>query len=318
MWSNLNLLKGIFIGFGNYGQKLINIFDLTCSVEWLGVISKTGNKHFKNTSNIESLLGIADFIVIACPDPFHLDWLEYLSRMNYQGYIFCEKSPVVDSTQLKNLKNLKVFYNFPLIDSPMHKIALEAIARKQSISINWGHSFALKKEYIDNWRSDSRINPYGVGTSLAIHFVHLLIVSLNEVRSHKMEYINIAKTGSSPDTVRIVLTAKNKINHYINCSYSIIETQDMILDDAIKYNFIREDNLGNANQISNIGGSSLYPSLGTTYITEPFKIGNRQSVDTFLLFVRSNSAVVQDFNLIQKSLEVLFTQKNSSRLKLNT
>ena len=314
MWSILDLLKGIFIGFGNYGQKLINIFDLTHSVEWLGVVSKSSNKHFKNTSNVDSILENADFVVIACPDPFHIDWLEYLSKRNYQGYIFCEKSPVIDSSQLKKLKKLKklkIFYNFPLIDSNMHTIVLEAITANQSISINWGHDYALKKEYLDNWRSDCRVNPYGIGTSLAIHFVHLLIVTLKEARSHNIEYMNVAKTGSSPDTVKIVITAKNRVEHYINCSYAIIETQNMTLDNNLKYNFFDYSDLINAKQHSLFSETKSYPSFSNVHISEPFRAGNMRSVDTFLSSVRTNSAVFQDFKAIQKSLEVLFTGKST-------
>jgi len=84
------LLKAILIGKGNFGNELLKYFGAFEKIDWIDAINSERKKDNTFYSDTFQLLSIADFIVIACPDPFHIDWLIYLSQMEYSGYVFCE------------------------------------------------------------------------------------------------------------------------------------------------------------------------------------------------------------------------------------
>lgn len=314
MWCLLNLLKGIFIGYGNFGKSLLTTFDSSGFVYWLGVYSPKGNDHPRNTNDISEYLSLSDFVVIACPDPFHIDWIEYLSAMHYPGYIFCEKSPVTDSAQLqrlKKVKNLKIYFNFPLIFTDFFQTQQQRISDNKLAIVNWGHDFAFKPHYKDSWRARGDLTPYGVGTSLAIHFLHQTLYVFGKIKVFAIEYSKLSPAGTSPDTVKISTIFQSEMCVDIFCSYGIPETQSLFLGNKKEFLFLPE------NQIENEQSTLSYTSQNNGFQSkiiknriDPFIFGNLSSVNFFLKAVQDRTIIVQDIQLIYDALQILFSKTN--------
>jgi len=308
-------LKGVFIGYGNYGSKLLKVFDESEEIQWLSVYSPNGNRHTKSTRVKGIGIGEADFVVIASPDPSHLEWLNFLKLQQFNGYVFCEKSPVVNTPQLRELFKIdsdKIYYNFPLLYSNLYKLFESQIKSTSKLEINWGHSFALKEKYLNNWRSNGHLNSYGVGTSLAIHFVHLTLSILGAPKSFFISYHNYSKKGSAPDTVSIDLSFDTNKLVKIACSYAIPETQNIKLDDLEMEFCFEPISLGDESyDFSELLSTDFLPNKFMRF-SSPFLDGNSKSVEYFLKCVNSKTNLVQNKDLIYKSLEILFYNKVSS------
>ena len=68
--GSLNIVNGIFIGQGNFGKNLLDIFTKATKINWIAFF---GSEEYHNSiENIWSKIELSDFIVIACPDPFHI------------------------------------------------------------------------------------------------------------------------------------------------------------------------------------------------------------------------------------------------------
>jgi len=300
------LFKAILIGKGNFGSQLQEYFGAFQSIEWIDIVnSERKDSHNFHSETVKSL-GMADFIVIACPDPFHIDWLVYLSQMEYRGYIFCEKSPVTNINQLRKLKeidNLKLYFNFPLNFTKFLVINSRS-DQGRKIELKWGHSLALKDKYLGSWRSKRDLCEFGVATSLAIHFVNQSIYLYGNPQDFSAEYQNVSQTGTSPDTVKIEMQFKGEVKIEIFCSYAVDEVMNVTFggERAINYLGIGKDLLHQSlsRNIKELSKYEIYE------VVDPFLYGNLKSVEYFLNVMSMNSKITQDIYPVYRSLELLF------------
>jgi len=303
------LINGVFIGYGEFGQSLLKIFDKVSSINWYAVISPNGNAHPKSSTKLPSNVLQSDFIVIACPDPYHLDWIMLLSKLNYRGYVFCEKSPVTNLNQLEKIsriENLKIYYNFPLLKTPLSRLLSSKRKKIGNIDIKWVHNLASKQKYRNSWRSNVNINPFGVGTSLAVHFIHLSFYIFGKPTSSNIQYLNIAGSGSAPDTVNAYLEFENGPCVKIECSYAQLPEKKILIEkkqsnillynynlfSRIKFNF-------NYNKIN-------FSTKNRKFLNSLFIKGNQKSVKYFMNGVKGKVKLEQDFDVIYDTLRVLF------------
>jgi predicted dehydrogenase len=309
MWGLLILLNGIFIGQGNFSKTLLGIFAEATKVNWIDFF---GAKEYNaSIENIWGKIELSDFIVIACPDPFHIGWMQILSLNKYKGMIFCEKSPVVSPQQLKLLKELdneKIYFNFPLTFSKFMIWGSGEESENKLLTIDWGHNFAFKPAYLSNWRSKSELVPYGVGTSLAIHFVHLALCLYGEINNLAIAYSNIAKTGTSPDTVKIFMSFRSRNQVLINCSYAIEETQKLDIDHKHSFLFLNKNKIEEKlDESLDVDKSRVDYGKPPRLMSDPFIEGNVKSVNYFINCLQNNKNTHQDKNIVYKSLESLFS-----------
>ena len=94
------------IGYKNHAKRLLNILDhkRDCHVEFIYHPTKKF-KDVRCTNNLEDLL-LCDGILISSPNDTHFSYLKKLEKFN--GYIFCEKPPVVLRSELNSLRKFKI------------------------------------------------------------------------------------------------------------------------------------------------------------------------------------------------------------------
>ena len=300
------LSTAIFIGKGNFGSELQKYFEAFQSVEWLDVINSERKKDYTFYSETFKLLAIADFIVIACPDPFHIDWLVYLSQMEYEGHIFCEKSPVTNVEQLRKLReirNLNLYFNFPLNFTNFLMINSHSNVIPR-IELNWGHDLALKDKYIGSWRSKLELCEFGVATSLAIHFINQAIYLYGNPEDYSSEYSNLSKTGTSPDTFKIDMRFKDEVMIKIFCSYAVDEVMKITFENGRVIDFLKIGKDFHRDSLSQ--NNFKFNKDDINQEVNPFLYGNLRSIEHFLHVMTIKGKFTQDLGLVYKSLELLF------------
>ena len=301
------LFKAILIGKGNFGSELQKYFGAFQSIEWIDIINSKKKQDKTFYSDTFQLLGIADFIVIACPDPFHIDWLIYLSQMEYKGYVFCEKSPVTNINQLRILReinNLNLYFNFPLNFTNFLMINSKSNASPR-IELNWGHNLALKDKYISSWRSKIELCEFGVATSLGIHFVNQAVYLYGNPEDYSVEYLNLSQTGSSPDTFKIDMRFKDDLIIQINCSYAVDEVMRIAFEPETAIDFLKIGrNLRSESPSQNKSKINRYE---INQDVDPFLYGNLKSIEHFLHVMSMKEKFTQNFGPIYRSLELLFS-----------
>ena len=300
------LFTAILIGKGNFGSELQKYFEAFQSVEWIDVINSEREKDYAFYSETFKLLGIADFIVIACPDPFHIDWLIFLSQMEYEGHIFCEKSPVTNIDQLRilrEIKNLNLYFNFPLNFTNFFMTNSRSNVNSK-IELNWGHNLALKDKYIGSWRSKSELCEFGVATSLAIHFVNQALYLYGNPEDYSTEYCNLSQTGTSPDTFKIDMRFKDEVLIKIHCSYAVDEVMNITFEDGKVIDFLK---IGKDFNRESSGQNNIKVNeYEISQEVDPFLYGNLKSVEHFLHVMCMKEKFAQDLGPIYRSLELLF------------
>ena len=215
------------IGYKNHAERLLNILDKKkdCHVEFIYHPTKK-LKDVRGTNKILDLLS-CDGILISSPNDTHFSYLKKLEKFN--GYIFCEKPPVILISELNSLKKFKtekkqkIFFNFNFRYKKINSLFEEIIKDKHlgkiiNINIISTHGLAFKKEYVKSWRSKG--NLHSVLDTVTVHFIDML--NLHFGKPKKIQYYTklVAKTGIAYDTVNVDITYENGINAQILNSYA--------------------------------------------------------------------------------------------------
>ena len=215
------------IGYKNHAERLLNILDKKkdCHVEFIYHPTKK-LKDVRGTNKILDLLS-CDGILISSPNDTHFSYLKKLEKFN--GYIFCEKPPVILISELNSLKKFKtkkkqkIFFNFNFRYKKINSLFEEIIKDKHlgkiiNVNIISTHGLAFKKEYKKSWRSKG--NLHSVLDTVTVHFIDML--NLHFGKPKKIQYYTklVAKTGIAYDTVNVDITYKNGINAQILNSYA--------------------------------------------------------------------------------------------------
>ena len=209
------------IGYRNFAAKLSAQFKLSDLVSEI--------VYYHPTKKLEGLLYTNDFseicdceaIVIASPDFTHADYLRKLN--NYQGYIFCEKIPVIKSEDIRYLdewKNKQLYFNFMLRRSIVSELLTNSEDEIININITHGHGLGFKESYKDNWRNDCNKTPMGVFQVSGIHFFDLLVYLFDEPESILYSSRVISPYGKTIDNFSVSMEFKNKIIADLFFSYT--------------------------------------------------------------------------------------------------
>ena len=215
------------IGYRNHAERLLNILDHKrgCRVEFIYHPTKKF-KDVRCTNNLEDLLS-CDGILISSPNNTHFSYLKKLEKFN--GYIFCEKPPVVLDSELKKLKKLKIrnkrkiYFDFNFRFSKINSLFEQIVKDKRlgkiiNINIISTHGLAFKKEYKKSWRAYG--NPHSLLETVTVHFIDMLNFHFGKPK--KIQYYPklVAKNGTAYDTVNMNIAYDNEINVQILNSYA--------------------------------------------------------------------------------------------------
>ena len=155
------------IGYKNHAERLLNILDKKkgCYLKFIYHPTKK-LKDSRGTNKISDLLS-CDGILISSPNNTHFSYLKKLEK--FDGYIFCEKPPVVLRSELNKLKKFKIekkrkiYFNFNFRFKKINSLFEEIIQDKAlgkiiNINIILAHGLAFKKEYVKSWRSKDNMH----------------------------------------------------------------------------------------------------------------------------------------------------------------
>ena len=169
------------IGYKNHAERLLNILDKKrdCCLKFIYHPTKK-IKDVRGTNKISDLLS-CDAILISSPNQTHFNYLKKLEKFN--GYIFCEKPPVVLRSELNSLrkfkigKKRKICFNFNFRFIKINSLIEEIVKDKHlgkiiNVNIIWTHGLAFKKEYVKSWRSKG--NLHSVLDTVTVHFIDML------------------------------------------------------------------------------------------------------------------------------------------------
>ena len=218
MYNNLKLC---IIGDGVHSKRIQNILEKK-EIDFK-IFKPQSKTNYKN-ENIEHLKSY-DAIFIITPNETHFHYLDVLHK---DCYIFCEKPPTNNFSNLKKLFKINsenIYFNFNFRFSKIAEIFKNI--KKYNLgnfiyaNIIIGHGLALKKEYANNWRSDKTKCPKGVFEMVSIHWLDLLNHIFNVTNFNQPSLFSMSKIGNSFDNSHISLKINNKNIVDIFTSYTV-------------------------------------------------------------------------------------------------
>ncbi len=217
-------MKSAFvIGYKNHAKKIINILKK----KKIKIVIYHYDKRKTQVNKFSEVLN-HDYVFILSPNHTHFYYLSLLEKIKYKNSIFCEKPIVNSKRDLKKLSNFKIrnqiFTNFGLVNSEFFKI-LRIYSNKNKIGellkvdfIN-SHSFGFTSDYSKNWRSDNKINKFGILETVSIHFLYFffkLFGDFVKISNTKKKFI---KQTSAYDFANTNIILKNKSQINLTVSY---------------------------------------------------------------------------------------------------
>lgn len=257
------------------------------------------------TPHLEDLREL-DAVLILSPNASHARYLSWAA--DYPGYVFCEKPPIVQKTELALFERLepdRTFFNFNLRYSRLARFLTDAPKRWNlgslvSCDILATHGLAFSPKYIGSWRADPDLHSHGLAETVAIHFVDLLATIFPQMLS-TVAYVhsNIAHTGKADDTCRWLLALKGGGTASITASYAAPAVSNIVLLFANGLIHVGQDRIvvkGPRDTFDSTGGYSPPPEIHSESFD--FKTNYIDSLDcsvkTFLEACRDRRALPQD------------------------
>ena len=186
------------------------------------LIYKPSNKKKEDEKNFK-LVKKCKIIFICSPDVTHF---EYIKKLHYKRFIFCEKIPVTKIKELNylkknNLKKIYFNYNFRFlkIGEILSNIKKYNLGKILYATIVTTKGIAGEKEYKKNWRFNKKKCPKGVFQIITIHILDLINFFFEIKKIQKPTLLNFSKTGNSFDTSEVKLNLKNSAIVNIFSSY---------------------------------------------------------------------------------------------------
>ena len=247
------VIKLGIIGYRNHVERLLKVLQKRkdCKIDYFYHPTKK-IKNLKMTNNLKDLF-LCDAIIISSPNSTHCEYIKKLEK-NYSGYIFCEKPPATNFSELKKLKNLnsgfksKIFFNFNYRFSNFNKIINKNLNSKKlgkivNVNIISSHGLAFKKGYSSTWRADGKNNLNNILETVSIHFLDLAILNFGSiVQSYNTSKL-ISKKGTSYDTSCLLLNHKNGVLTSIINSYATPLIEELMIIGTNGYLTIRDNKL---------------------------------------------------------------------------
>lgn len=279
------------IGYKNHSKKIIDIAKKYSNIKFVyHPFKKIRLNNF--TNNIEDLLKV-DCIFILSPNDTHYKYLNYFNKRKYNGYIFCEKPPVLKINHIKKIKSLSLnntYFNFNYRHSPVVKFLKDSkkLGKLINIFIFDSKPLIYKNEFKNNWRFDKK--EILINNNL-IHFIDLIGFCFKE----KIKDLNIIYSKSKPnlkifDSIQVSFKI-NKILANINVSYGTILEKKMIFYYSngkieISKNLIKIYYPG---RLKDTKGSFIQPKLYKSKMFDDLsKVSLKKSVKYFLKKVKLN------------------------------
>ncbi len=211
-----NGLKIAIIGYKNHALRLRE------SLIKNGVRKVVNyNHHLDDLSSIEN----SDAFFISSPNETHKFWVDKLDP--FDRYIFCEKPPVTNRKDLKDLETYrpKLFFNFNYRFSALTKIIEKVnqeneLGRIINIHCVSTHGLAYKSSFKDNWRFKSKNFFSSIVGNVGIHYIDLMCYLFGDIRSINMNYLSI-KSKTLPDCCKLSMVFNNSFVD-IFLSYSTV------------------------------------------------------------------------------------------------
>lgn len=226
------------IGYKNHAERLIKAITQQKDVTELWVFHPKKERLFNldfpssifslhTTTIIENLFSL-DAVFIASPSETHYSYI--LKLIDKVNYIFCEKPPAVNRTELNNLLRLKksqrkkILFNFMFSRSPFsiivrNRIIDGKIGELVHASFKASQGLAFKLGFKNNWRF-TRTNIFSSITgNLGIHYVHLILELFGRA---DVEFFNRSaiETKNGHDTAYFVLSLDRKKCASVLLSYA--------------------------------------------------------------------------------------------------
>ncbi len=179
---------GLIGGAGGQADRLLSYKFKEISIEYIlydhhgEILSCKKFDQYEKTNRLEDLL-FCSGVIIMSPNITHYFYLKYFIESNYKGYIYCEKPPVDDRTELNFLmcvdeywKN-KILFGFNLQRSIYRDILEDdyGLGNLQYCNMISGHGLGFKEHYSDSWRNKPELLPQGIFRMVVIHYLELFI-----------------------------------------------------------------------------------------------------------------------------------------------
>ena len=213
-------LKACVIGNGVHSkriQKILNIYKVNYFI-----YKPESKKNYKKKS-LKQLKKYNVFFIIS---PNHTHY-HYIKSLYKEGYIFCEKPPTNNNSELNRLKRIdskKIYYNFNFRFSKISQILKNKnkynLGKLIYANIISGKGLAFKSEYKKNPRSNIKACPKGVFEMVTIHWLDLLNHLFNVTKIYKPQLTNLSRVGTSYDNSNIRVEIDKKIIAEIFCTYT--------------------------------------------------------------------------------------------------
>jgi len=213
-------LKVCVIGNGVHSKRIQKILK-TYKVNFY-IYKPESKKNYKKES-LKQLKKFNTFFIIS---PNHTHY-HYIKSLYKEGYIFCEKPPTNNNSELNRLKRIdskKIYYNFNFRFSKISQILKNKnkynLGKLIYANIISGKGLAFKSENKKNPRSNAKVCPKGVFEMVTIHWLDLLYYLFNVTKIHKPQLTNLSKVGTSYDNSNIRVEIEKKIIAEIFCTYT--------------------------------------------------------------------------------------------------
>ena len=318
------------IGNRNHALRLRNIIEKkrNCRIDFIFHPTKKIDDN-RSTNNFSDLLG-CDAIFISSPNKTHFNYIRRLQKFN--GYIFCEKPPVISKNQLNYLEKLplerkrKLFFNFNYRFSKISKnlesqLNSTKIGKIIQINIIATQGLAFKKIYLDSWRADGRKNLHNLLDTVAIHFLD--IVSLHLGDHDNIIYLadNFSRNGSSYDTSHLFIKFKKGPFVSIFNSYASSYIYEIMVIGTNGYFTCRDDELIIRSPRNTFDSKRLFipPPIKNKKkfnMQDDYNDSLRKSVDYFLHCVMKKNKI--PINFFQTSIltnRIIINLKNKHSTK---
>jgi predicted dehydrogenase len=189
------------------------------------------NSEIEQTADINSLITQCDLIIVSSPTHTHLGYLNQLG-MSYSGTVLVEK-PVVGLQEdcgellrtlprsfLERVFVSHTFRFYPWVQKIDELLHAHPTDQYISAEIQLSHDFAFKPAYAHSWRSRAETHPIGPAETQGIHLIDLVHYFFGSLDWLAGQTLNLAGTGSAPDTASLMVCTQGRVMCALHTSYA--------------------------------------------------------------------------------------------------